>query len=172
MLGYPVLGNRQALAGIRRQGIGGALVAIGDNAARTEIAAEMERAGFSLVSIAHPSACLMKDSMVGAGSFIHALSLIGPECRVGRNAIIQPHTCLGHESLIGDGVQFSPGVHIGGKARIGDLSFFGPGAVVYPAVTIGRNVSIGANSVVHRDVADNMVLAGNPARPVRRNPPP
>jgi sugar O-acyltransferase (sialic acid O-acetyltransferase NeuD family) len=166
VLGYEIIGNREHLVGLREQGISAGLAAIGSNSARGEIAQVMEKAGFALISIVHPSACLMADAVVGPGSFIHAMSVIGPECRIGRNAIIQPFTSLGHESRVGDCVQFSPGVHIGGNVKIGDYCFFGPGAVVYPGVTLGCNVSIGANAVVNKDIGDNVVVAGNPARRV------
>jgi sugar O-acyltransferase (sialic acid O-acetyltransferase NeuD family) len=168
VLGYEVLGNRDALSRLKESGIGNALVAVGDNAARSAIAEHLRALGFSLASVMHPSACIMKDASIGEGSFVHALSLIGPECRVGTNAIVQPHTTLGHECCIGNGVQFAPGVQIGGRVRIGDLSFFGPGAVVFPSVNVGRNVKVGANTVVHKDIPDNTVIVGNPGRVVRQ----
>ena len=43
--------------------------------------------------------------------------------------------------------------------------------MVFPGVTMGRNVSIGANSVIDKDIADNLVVVGNPARLVKRKPP-
>jgi acetyltransferase-like isoleucine patch superfamily enzyme len=59
-------------------------------------------------------------------------------------------------------------VQVGGRVRIGDLSFFGPGAVVFPGVNVGRNVKVGANTVVHKDVPDDTVIVGNPGRVVRQ----
>ena len=169
VLGYEILGNRSAFPILQSKGIVKGFVAVGDNIARAEIAVSMQKSGFSLVNIVHPSACIMKDVIVCEGTFINAFCIIGAECRVGLSAIIQPQTSLGHESFIGDYVQFSPGVHIGGKVRIGDRSFFGPGAVVFPSVTIGRNVSVGANTVVNKDVPDNAVIVGNPGRIVKHN---
>ncbi len=168
VLGHEVLGDSSRLAGLRRAGVDKGFVAIGDNRARSRIADTLEAAGFALVSVIHPTAAMMLDASIGAGSFVHALALIGPECAIGRNGIVQAFASIGHEGRIGDCVQFAPGVHVGGGVRIGDHCFFGPGAVVYPRVTIGRNVLVGANSVVTRDVADDTVLTGNVARRVRR----
>jgi serine acetyltransferase len=39
---------------------------------------------------------------------------------------------------------------------------------VLPGITIGRGVTVGAGSVVTRDVEDFCVVAGNPARVIRR----
>lgn len=49
---------------------------------------------------------------------------------------------------------------------IGDDVFVGVQAIVMPGVTIGSRVVIGAGSVVTKDVPDDTVVAGNPARPV------
>lgn len=51
-----------------------------------------------------------------------------------------------------------------GRVTIGDNVFIGAESVVLPGVTIGSNVIIGANSTVTKDVPDNMVVAGSPAR--------
>lgn len=168
VLGCDVLGTLDLLPSIRASGIDKAFVAVGDNPGRARIAAAIEAAGFTLVSIAHPNSVNLSEHALQPGCFVHAFVVIGPECRIGRNAIIQPHSSLGHESVIGDNVHFSPGVRIGGKARIGDGCFFGPGAVIYPRVAIGDNVSIGANCVVNKDVPDGCLIVGGAGRVVKR----
>ncbi len=51
-----------------------------------------------------------------------------------------------------------------GRIRVGNNVFVGANAIVLPGVTIGSNVIIGAGAVVSRDVPDNVVTAGVPAR--------
>jgi acetyltransferase-like isoleucine patch superfamily enzyme len=51
---------------------------------------------------------------------------------------------------------------------VGEDCWFGGGVTVCPGVTIGRGVTVGAGSVVTRDVEDFVVVAGNPARVIRR----
>lgn len=46
-------------------------------------------------------------------------------------------------------------------------AWIGAGAIVLPGVTIGRNAIVGAGSVVTKDVADNAIVAGNPAKFIR-----
>ena len=80
---------------------------------------------------------------------------------------------------IGDNVTMAPRVHILchdastkgfigktkiGRVNIGNNVFIGAESVVLPGVTIGNNVIIGANSTVTRDVPDNCVVAGSPAK--------
>ncbi len=51
--------------------------------------------------------------------------------------------------------------------RIGDGTWVGARAMILPGVTIGKRVVVGAGSVVTRDVPDDVLVAGNPARVVR-----
>ena len=46
--------------------------------------------------------------------------------------------------------------------------WIGAGATILPGVTVGENAVVGAGSIVTRDVEDNTVVAGNPARVVKR----
>lgn len=52
--------------------------------------------------------------------------------------------------------------------RIGDGAFLGVNAVVLPGVTIGDRAYVAAGAVVTADVPANTVVAGNPARVIRR----
>lgn len=51
---------------------------------------------------------------------------------------------------------------------IGHNVWIGGDASILPGVTIGNNVVIGAGSVVTRDVPDDVVVAGNPARIIKQ----
>jgi len=53
--------------------------------------------------------------------------------------------------------------------RIGAGSWIGSGAVILPGAQIGRHVVVAANSVVRGDIPDRCVVAGAPARIVRRH---
>ena len=55
-----------------------------------------------------------------------------------------------------------------GDTVIGNDVWIGQSAVILPGVNIGDGAIIGANSVVGRDVAPYTVMAGNPAREIRK----
>jgi acetyltransferase-like isoleucine patch superfamily enzyme len=87
---------------------------------------------------------------------------------------------------IGDNVQIAPNVGLytaghpvhpdsrnsgyeyGIDITIGDNVWLGGGVIVLPGVTIGDNAVIGAGSVVTKDIPDNCVAVGNPARIIKR----
>lgn len=50
---------------------------------------------------------------------------------------------------------------------IGDNVWIGGSVTILPGVSIGNNVTIGAGSVVTKDIPDNTVAVGNPCRVIR-----
>ena len=63
------------------------------------------------------------------------------------------------------GVEGRP--HVEAPVRIGDGTWVGARAMILPGVTIGKRVVVAAGAVVTRDVPDDVLVAGNPARVVR-----
>lgn len=58
-----------------------------------------------------------------------------------------------------------PDTHIKTKAiRIDDNAFIGGSSIILKGVHIGKNCIVGAGSVVTRDIPDNQIWGGNPAR--------
>ena len=51
--------------------------------------------------------------------------------------------------------------------RKGELSFIGIGATIIQEIKIGKNVTIGAGSVAIKDIPDNVIIVGNPAKIVK-----
>lgn len=55
--------------------------------------------------------------------------------------------------------------------RVCRNAWVGAGSTILPGVTVGENAVVGAGSVVTKDVEANTIVAGNPARFIRRIPP-
>jgi acetyltransferase-like isoleucine patch superfamily enzyme len=53
------------------------------------------------------------------------------------------------------------------KTQIGSHCFIGCGSIILPNISIGNHVIVGAGSVVTRDVPDNCIVVGNPAKVVK-----
>lgn len=60
-----------------------------------------------------------------------------------------------------------PGLNVFGKIKIGNNVFIGINSIIMPGVTVGNNVVIGAGSIVNKDVPDNVVVAGVPAKIIK-----
>ena len=61
-----------------------------------------------------------------------------------------------------------PDLDITKRINIGNNVFIGLGALILPGVTVGDNCIIGAYSVVSQDVPDGVVVAGNPAKIIKK----
>ncbi len=58
--------------------------------------------------------------------------------------------------------------HIIEQVQIGDCSFIGFGVCILPGTKLGKNVIVGANSVVKGEFPDYSVIAGVPARIIKK----
>jgi acetyltransferase-like isoleucine patch superfamily enzyme len=126
---------------------------------------------------------------VGDNTKIGAFVEIQKNARVGRNCKISSHTfiCEGvvieDEVFIGHGVVFIndtyPRATAAGRLQTEDDwsveptlvkrgASIGSGATILANVTIGESAIVGAGSVVTTDVAPNAIVAGNPARLLRK----
>lgn len=86
----------------------------------------------------------------GIGVVIHKDSSIGDNC------MIAQHVTIG-----------SRNPNYPGAPRIGNNVYISHGAIVFGGIEIGDNVIIGANAVVNKPVAPNVIVAGVPARVLR-----
>jgi putative colanic acid biosynthesis acetyltransferase WcaF len=84
---------------------------------------------------------------------------------------IHPHATIAQEAYLCTGThKFDHPARPLQTARItvGAGAFIGARAFIMPGVTVGDSAIVGACSVVTRDVAPGIAVAGNPARPIRK----
>lgn len=114
-------------------------------------------------AIIDPTAILPSSCRIGAGSYVNAGVTIGGATFVGESVLINRAASIGHHVVLGDRVSIGPGATLAGDIRVGENSVIGAGATIQPDVRIGANVLVSAGSVVRKHVADNSLVAGNPA---------
>mgnify|MGYP004468623525 FL=1 len=80
--------------------------------------------------------------------------VVGGGCKIGKNCTILQGVTIG-SNLFKDRYKL---------ATIGDNVLIGAGVKIIGPIKIGNNVTIGANSVVTKDIPDGVVIGGNPAK--------
>lgn len=88
---------------------------------------------------------------------------------IGDHAMLGPNVQLLTPLHPLDAEERISGLEYGKPITIGDKVWIGGGAIILPGVTLGNNVVVAAGAVVTKSFPeDNIVLAGNPARIIKR----
>ena len=135
---------------------------------RQQIFEKFKEAGYFFCNVIHDSAILAKDVSYGEGLQVMAGAVIQPGCKLGSNIIINTRASIDHDCIINNHVHIAPGVIISGGVVIGEGTHIGTGAVIIQGVKIGAGSVVGAGAVVLKDVGDNTVVVGVPAKVVRK----
>ncbi len=158
VLGCPVLGGLERLETVP----GRAVLAIGSNAARRDLAARFPNTEW--VAAVHPAATVHESVAVGPGTVIFAAAVIQPDTALGRHVIVNTGATVDHDCVLEDFVHAAPGVHLAGAVHLEEGVFLGVGCAVTPGITVGRWTTVGAGGVVIRSLPANTVAVGVPAR--------
>jgi hypothetical protein len=122
------------------------------------------RSGFSLIDPTVPRA---RSLVHGPGLFVNAGCTLGAASEFGEWVFINRGASVGHHARFGDFVSVGPGAVISGSVTLGLGTVVGAGAVVLPELRIGSNSVVGAGAVVTKDVPDNCLVLGVPAKVTR-----
>lgn len=114
---------------------------------------------------------------VGEGAVLCDFVTITANAKIGKSFQANIYSYVAHDCVIGDYVTFAPGVHCNGNIHIGDYAYIGTGAVFTQGkndkpLTVGEGAIVGMGAVVTKPVPPYTVVAGNPAKPIRKITPP
>jgi UDP-perosamine 4-acetyltransferase len=166
--GVPVFGAIHLLNRlIAQHRIGAAIIAIGDNRARSSYARAVDDARIPLINAIHKSAVVSPTARLGRNVVVAANAVICTEAKVGDFSIVNTAATVDHECEIGAAVHICPGAHLAGRVRVDADAFIGMGANIIQCLKIGSGAVVGAGAVVLADVPSHATAVGVPARVVK-----
>lgn len=119
-------------------------------------------------TIVHPTASVSRTARLGYGVVIFQKVTVTNQVIIGDHVIVLPASVISHDDVVGAFTCIAGGACLSGNVRVGEACYLGSNAAIKEGVTIGAGALIGIGSVVLRDVAENTVVVGNPARPLRK----
>jgi len=115
-----------------------------------------------------PSALVAYDYQIGVNSLIMQNVVIGPRVKIGKHCVILPNTTISHDCVIGDYCCIGANVVISGRVAVEEECYIGSGSNLINDITIGRKCLVGLGTNVVKDLLPEVVVAGNPARILRK----
>ncbi len=163
LLDYTVYGSFDK----KRLGDEELIISVGLNNIRKKIVEKLP-SDISYGNAIYPSAIISGYVSIGKGTVVMQGAIIQSSVTIGNHCIINTGASVDHDCHIGDFVHISPHATLCGNVSVGEGSQVGAGAVVIPGIKIGKWSLIAAGAVVLKDVPDNVLVLGNPARVVKK----
>ncbi|KGN32981.1 sugar O-acetyltransferase [Knoellia sinensis KCTC 19936] len=139
-------------------------IGIGDGAVKERIDKAARTFGLDSGVLIHPTASVGALLDVAPGTIICAGVRITTNVRIGRHVHVNLGATVGHDTELGDYVSVNPLAAISGNVTIGARAMVGTQAAILQGLTVGMDSTIGGAAMVVKDVSENVVVKGVPAR--------
>jgi sugar O-acyltransferase (sialic acid O-acetyltransferase NeuD family) len=164
--GLPVLGDWAWFETVDKSEIR-VVCAVGLPQTRKRLVERARSTGLSFINAVSPLAHLSPYAKTGEGLMLFPHSFASADSFIGDHVIVNVAATISHDTKIGSHGTLNPGVHLAGNVTIGEGCYLGIGSSVIQGVAIGAWTTLGAGCVVIRDLPENVVAVGVPARIIR-----
>lgn len=171
LMGVPILGGDDLLPQLVREGVTRFVVgvgAIGDNRIRRQLFESGVAHDLRPLTVRHPSAICSASAQVGAGSVLCPAAVVNARAVLGVNVIVNTGAIVEHDCRVGDHVHVASGACLCGSVTVGDYAHIGAGATIRQCLAIGAGAIVAAGAVVIEEVPAWTVVAGVPAKFLKR----
>jgi len=147
------------------------ILAIGSPRTRLAVYKKMQQDGqVNFATLIHPDVKKSKHVSFGEGSIVCSGCILTVDISIGRHCIININSTVGHESHLGNFVTIAPIVAISGNVTLADYSEIGTSAAIRQGVTIGKGAMLGMGGILTKNIPENGIFVGNPAKLLKELP--
>lgn len=167
--GIPVLGGINSLDTLKEQyGVEAVYCPLGNNQLRVKFLKKAQGLGYLTPNYIHPSVIISPNVTIGKGVYILLGTSIMPYTEIKDFVMISMHVSLAHHNVLEEGTFLSTGCNFGASIHAKKYTYCGIGSTIMTGIhELGENCLVGAGAVVIKDVPDNAVVAGVPAKIIK-----
>lgn len=161
--GYRVLGTDDNLPALYASGIRNACVCVGylgKGYVRERLYERLKEIGFALPAIVDPTAAIASDAQIGEGTFVGKNAVVNSNASVGKMVILNTASVIEHDCAVGDFCHVAVAAVVCGGSSVGRRAFVGANATIIQCIEVEENVTIGAGSVVKKNLKEGVFING------------
>ena len=148
------------------------LLTMGDMRIRKVLSEKILAKGGIIPTLIHPLAEISQFASISSfGVIIDSFTVIQADCEINEGVYICSHSMVCHQTNIEPYVFVAPHALIGARLKIHEFAIIGQNATLISTKVkeIGCNSVVGAGAVVTKPVSNNVTVAGNPAKVLKKN---
>jgi len=123
---------------------------------------------YNFAAVQHPQVTISPSAKIGEGCQILPQVVINTESHIADNVLLNTGAIVEHNCMIGNHCHIATGATLCGHCQIGNNVHIGAGATLIQQITVGNHSVIAAGAVVIADVPDNVLVAGVPAKIIKK----
>ncbi len=140
------------------------LCGLGLPAVKEKLLTPLLQQGAAFINFIHPKATLGARVKLGQGVILCPGAVVSVDVDLGDFVMINLNSTVGHDAKIGAWTTLSAHCDVTGFVEVGPRVFMGSRVSIIPTKKIGEGATLGAGSVIIRDVPPHVTMIGNPAR--------
>ncbi len=162
---YPYLGNDEQFIQNYSDYLGIPLILTPDKPeVRENVYNLYSKLGFHFKTLIAPEAVISETAQISEGCMIQSLCHISSDVFLDKCVRVNTGANIMHDCRVGTSTVVAPNAVLLGRVTVGMKSYIGANSTLLPNIRIGNGATVGAGAVVTKDVDDNTIVVGVPAK--------